>query len=424
MEDTGKNVFITGKAGTGKSTLLEYFRTRTKKRVVVLAPTGVAALNVRGETLHSFFRFKPDITVQKVRRVRSTLRRIYQELDAIVIDEVSMVRADLLDCVDLFLRLNGRSSTLPFGGIQMMFIGDLYQLPPVVTSQERPIFTQHYPGPYFFDAQVFADLPLEFVELKKVYRQQDEGFIALLNRIRNNTVTESDLRLLNRRVGVSFPQKEGEFVVCLTTINRTALTLNQENLRRLPGKTYEYRARVEGEFDAHSYPTDYHLKVKVGAQVMMLNNDKEGRWVNGSLGRITGVSYDPDEDGDVIMVQFQDGRLAPVKPFQWEIFRFRYQPATKTIESETVGTFTQYPLKLAWAVTIHKSQGKQFDRVIIDLSRGTFATGQVYVALSRCTSLAGIALKRPLRKSDIFTDWRIVKFLTRFQDQLSEPADY
>lgn len=420
MENTNKNVFVTGKAGTGKSTLLEYFRSITHKKIVVLAPTGVAALNVQGETIHSFFGFKPDVTIQTIKKLKPKDAKTYKELDAIVIDEISMVRADLLDCVDHFLRLNGRDSSKPFGGLQMIFIGDLYQLPPVVTSKEKKIFSEHYESAYFFDANVFKDLPMEFIELEKVYRQKDANFIELLNRIRNNTVTEEDIRFLNTRVGVQLNRGEGDFIVYLTTLNGMAYQINNEYLDKLPGKTYQWTADIEGEFDKNSFPTDYILTIKPGAQVMMLNNDSMGRWVNGSIGRVLNVRYSRKEECDTIAVQFQNGNREYVTPFTWEIFHFYYDETTKMIESETVGRFTQYPLKLAWAVTIHKSQGKTFDKVIIDLGRGTFAGGQVYVALSRCTSFEGISLAKPIKKGHIFTDWKIVKFLTNFQYKLSE----
>ncbi|MGB9721186.1 MAG: AAA family ATPase [bacterium] len=420
MENTDKNVFITGKAGTGKSTLLEYFRSITQKKIVVLAPTGVAALNVQGETIHSFFGFKPDVTIQNIKKLRPEGARTYKQIDVIVIDEISMVRADLLDCVDYFLRLNGSDSKKPFGGVQMIFIGDLYQLPPVVTSKEKRIFSEHYQSAYFFDANVFKNLPMEFIELEKVYRQKDEEFIELLNKIRNNTVNEEHIRLLNRRVGSLIEQKPDDFVVYLTTLNEMAYRINNEYLNRLPGKAYEFTANITGEFDRNSFPTDFTLSIKKDAQVMMLNNDSKRRWVNGSLGRVVNVKYDREEGYYLIGIQLQNGKKVYVEPFTWEIFHYEYNENTKTIETETIGTFTQYPLKLAWAVTIHKSQGKTFDKVIIDVGRGTFAGGQVYVALSRCTSFEGISLVKPIKKGHIFTDRKIVKFLTNFQYKLSE----
>lgn len=419
MENTDKNIFITGKAGTGKSTLLNYFRSITRKKVVVLAPTGVSALNIGGETIHSFFGFKPNITIQNINRLSPKKRKLYEELDTIVIDEISMVRSDLLDCVDYFLRLNGREKGEPFGGIQMIFIGDLYQLPPVVTSKEKRFFTERYKSQYFFDADVFKEVSLEFIELEKVYRQKDERFIRLLNEIRNNTITEESLALLNSRVGLE-PPPDSDYTVYLTPLNETADKINREKLGKLRGKLYTWEAYIEGDFEEGSYPADLVLQIKKGAQVMMLNNDSKGRWVNGSIGKVVGIRSSKGIEDDVIEVQFPDGNIEDILPYTWEIFHYRYNEKTKTIETEEVGSFTQYPMKLAWAVTIHKSQGKTFDKVIIDLARGVFAPGQIYVALSRCTSFEGIFLKKPIKKSHILLDRRIVEFLTKFQYQLSE----
>ncbi|MBC7319046.1 AAA family ATPase [bacterium] len=419
MENTDKNIFITGKAGTGKSTLLNYFRSITRKKTVVLAPTGVSALNVEGETIHSFFGFKPNVTIQNIKKLSPKKRKLYEELDTIIIDEISMVRADLLDCVDYFLRLNGKGKGKPFGGIQMIFIGDLYQLPPVVTSKEKRFFTERYKSQYFFDADVFKEISVEFIELEKVYRQKDEKFIKLLNEIRNNTITEESLALLNSRVGVELPS-DSDYVVYLTPLNETVDKINEERLKSLRGKLYKWEAYIEGDFEEGSYPADVVLQLKKGAQVMMLNNDSRGRWVNGSIGKVVGIRSSKGVEDDVIEVQFPDGRVEDVLPYTWEIFHYRYNEKTQMIETEEIGSFTQYPIKLAWAVTIHKSQGKTFDRVIIDLGRGVFAPGQVYVALSRCTSFEGIVLKKPIKKSHILLDRRIVEFLTKFQYQLSE----
>ncbi len=419
MENTDRNIFITGKAGTGKSTLLNYFRSITKKKLAVLAPTGVSALNVGGETIHSFFGFKPNITIQNINRLSPKKRKLYEELDTIVIDEISMVRSDLLDCVDYFLRLNGREEGEPFGGIQMIFIGDLYQLPPVVTSKEKRFFTERYKSQYFFDADVFKEVSLEFIELEKVYRQKDERFIRLLNEIRNNTIKEESLALLNSRVGLE-PPPDSDYTVYLTPLNETADKINREKLGKLRGKLYTWEAYIEGEFEEGSYPVDLVLQIKKGAQVMMLNNDSKGRWVNGSIGKVIGIRSSKGIEDDVIEVQFPDGNIEDIFPYTWEIFHYRYNEKTQMIETEEIGSFTQYPMKLAWAVTIHKSQGKTFDKVIIDLARGIFAPGQVYVALSRCTSFEGIFLKKPIKKSHILLDRRIVEFLTKFQYQLSE----
>lgn len=421
MEHTSKNVFITGKAGTGKSTLLDYFRAHTHKKVVVLAPTGVAALNVKGETIHSFFRFKPDITLQKIKKHSGKRGRIFKEIDAIIIDEISMVRSDLLDCVDKFLRLNAADSKQPFGGIQMIFIGDLYQLPPVVTSREKDIFRSHYQSQYFFDAAVFLQFPMELIELEKIYRQKDEKFIGLLNAIRNNSITDDDLTLLNSRLGADLTTGGSPgYTVHLGTTNKTAAEINAQHLNRLKTKIHTYSAKIEGDFKEYSYPTDSELRLAVGAQVMLLNNDAAGRWVNGSLGEITRIKFNQEINADSISVRLTEGNIEEILPFSWEIFHFNFDEKTSLIEAETVGSFTQYPLKPAWAITIHKSQGKTFERVIIDMGRGAFAHGQTYVALSRCRSFEGISLVRPLRKSDILMDRRVVRFVTGHQYALSE----
>lgn len=458
MEETSKNIFITGRAGTGKSTLLAYFRNTTKKKVVVLAPTGVAALNVHGQTIHSFFKFKPGITLQQIKShyKKGDQKNVYAQIDTIVIDEISMVRSDLLDCVDKFLRLN-RADSEPFGGVQMIFIGDLYQLPPVVTGSEREIFRTHYQSQYFFDAKVFENLKIEFIELERVYRQKDDAFIALLNAIRNNSATEEHLKEINRRYGgldrnephpgpstlvkqagsyrppltgegkksreeERKKKKKGEFSIYLTTTNDLADSINYEQLSMLKSKLFTSSAMVDGDFDQRSYPTDTELSLKVGAQVMMLNNDSHGRWVNGTIGKIIAIEEgDPDTD-DRIMVELADGQIEEVLPYTWELFHFSFDQNTNSLTSKTVGTFTQYPMRLAWAVTIHKSQGKTFDKVILDIGRGTFVHGQLYVALSRCTTLEGITLKQPIEKKHIFMDWRVVKFVTKFQYQKSEES--
>lgn len=422
IEKSDQNIFVTGRAGTGKSTLLRYFREHTKKNIAVLAPTGVAAVNIRGQTIHSFFRFKPDITVSKIQKKYRKIKNgdLYKKLDAIVIDEISMVRADLLDCVDAFLRLHGKQKQTPFGGIQMIFIGDLYQLPPVVPAAEKEIFQAHYASPYFFDAHGFKQAPFQFIELEKIYRQSDPAFIEILNGIRNRSVTDGQLEKLNSRHQPHFKRSQNGFYIHLTTTNAKAKQINLEEMAKRKGKVFEYEGRIRGEFDEKAFPTELHLKLKIGAQVMLVNNDSFGRWINGTVGEIMGVEYDEEIEGDVILVKLAGGDVVDVSPNTWEMFRFRYDTAKKSIESETTGSFTQYPIMLAWAITIHKSQGKTFERTIIDLERGTFAHGQTYVALSRCTSLEGMILTTPIKKGHILMDWRVVKFLTQFQYQLAE----
>jgi len=429
MEHGGRSLFITGKAGTGKSTLLEYFRANTSKNVVVLAPTGVAAVNVKGQTIHSFFSFRPDITPQAVRsiRVSKAKKNMYQQLQIVIIDEVSMVRADLLDCVDAFLRLHGPKRNLAFGGVQMIFIGDLYQLSPVVGAAEREVFNQKtdnsgtmmYQSPYFFDARALTDFCTELVELEKIYRQKDDDFISLLNAVRNNSVTEEHLQILKRRVLPDFEPAQNELYVHLTTTNDLADQINQQRLSALKGKAYSYDGQLDGDFDFKSLPTQRALELKTGSQIMLLNNDPLGRWVNGSIGKIVGIKKSSGGE-DMIRVELTEGTIVDVAPFTWEMFRFFYNDKSRALDSETVGSFTQYPLRLAWAMTIHKSQGKTFPKIIVDIGRGTFSHGQVYVALSRCTSLEGLVLKKPILKKHIFMDWRVVRFMTGWQYRRAE----
>lgn len=415
MENTSQHVFITGRAGTGKSTLLNYFRERTKKKIAVLAPTGVAAINVQGQTIHSFFKFKPSVILQSIKKNKEEDKKnIYKKLDAIVIDEISMVRADLLDCVDKFLRLNGKSPKEPFGGIQMIFIGDLFQLPPVVTSQDREIFASQYKSPYFFSARFFDDFKMELIELDKIYRQKDERFIDLLNSIRNKTTSDEVITLLNQRINQDYTSEET--YVYLTPKNRDAEDINEEKLHTLKGKMYEFEANVSGTFGKEYCPTKQTLKLKAGAQVMMVNNDSKGRWVNGTMGKV--LSIEQDEDDVVVVVELDNGQEVYVSPYTWEIHRYVLDQGA--IQTESIGSFTQYPLTLAWALTIHKSQGKTFNKVILDIGSGAFMPGQVYVALSRCTTFEGLILKKPIQKKHIWLDYEVVKFVTNFQYQESE----
>jgi ATP-dependent exoDNAse (exonuclease V) alpha subunit len=409
METTNKNVFITGKAGTGKSTLLNYFREKTDKKIVVLAPTGVAAINVRGQTIHSFFKFKPSVTLESIKKLKEDNKKnIYQKIKAIVIDEISMVRADLLDCMDKFLRLNSNEPDKPFGGIQMIFIGDLFQLPPVVTSQERALFQTHYQSPYFFSARFFETFQMEFIELEKIYRQQDERFIALLNSIRNKSTTDEDIAHLNGRVGHEDPH---DTAVYLTPKNIDADRINAETLEKLQERLYTFEASIEGTFGREYYPTHQTLRLKAGAQIMMVMNDSKGRWVNGSMGKISRIVK--REGGIVITVELESGEDVDISPYTWEVHRFVLEAGM--IKAEAIGSFTQYPIVLAWALTIHKSQGKTFNKVTLDMGGGAFMPGQVYVALSRCTTFEGLTLKKPIQKQHIWLDYNVLKFVTQFQ---------
>ena len=423
MDETDSNVFITGRAGTGKSTLLQYFRDNTRKKIAVLAPTGVAAVNVKGQTIHSFFNFRPDITPDTAGKVRPRDKDIYKELDAIVIDEISMVRADILDSVDIFLKRYGKKKGHPFGGTQMIFIGDLYQLPPVVTSTEKALFSGHYRSPYFFSARVFdedlftkitAPFEMEFIELEKVYRQKDEKFLDILNNIRNNTVTEEEIKEINKRYDPDFIERSGDLYIYLTTTNAMAEKINMKRLAELKADEYGYKGIVDGDFGERNLPTSLGLSLKEGAQVMLLNNDPQGRWINGSIGKVSEIE-ESDDGPDILWVELPDGGVVDVLPHKWEMFEFSYDKASSRILSESIGSYTQYPVRLAWAVTIHKSQGMTFNRAVIDIGSGTFSHGQLYVALSRCTSIEGLVLKKPIHKRNVLLDQRVVGFITEFQ---------
>ncbi len=427
LENTRQHLFITGRAGTGKSTLLSHWRATTKKNLVVLAPTGVAAVNVAGQTIHSFFHFKPDITIQKVKRMKTApgATTVYERLETIIIDEISMVRADLLDSMDAFLRLYGPKLGQPFGGVQMVFIGDLYQLPPVTTAEDKTIFADHYTSPYFFSAQVFLPkqqtlLPgaepfqLQRLELQKVYRQSDHQFIELLNSIRANTAGTQEFSALNARLNPAFDPAPDALYIYLTTTNAMADEVNSRKLNQLDTDSYFFRGTINGTVDEKQLPTALELQVKIGAQIMMLNNDTAGRWINGTIGQVVGVENGIEDEPRAIVVKLENGNVEWVTPHRWNMYRFKWDKSASRIESEAVGSFDQYPLKLAWAVTIHKSQGKTFERVVIDIGRGTFSPGQLYVALSRATTLAGIVLKRPLQPQHIWHDARVAEFERSF----------
>jgi len=415
LENTAQHIYVTGKAGTGKSTLLQYFRQKTTKNVAVLAPTGVAAINIKGQTIHSFFQFKPDVTPETVGDiiVRKNKRKLYQELNAVIIDEISMVRADLMDCVDIFLRLYGPSYDRPFGGVQMIFFGDLFQLPPVVSRDEENIFKTHYPTPYFFSAKAFESLDFKMMMLKKIYRQKDEHFIRLLNAVRDDSVESHHWEALNRRFKPNHQFLPQEFYIVLTTTNALADKVNSQRLTSLAGMPKIYKGTVAGEFERKALPTPEVLELKPGAQVMMLNNDPDKRWVNGSLGKITRIVEDTEGD-DIIMVELEGGTEVDVKKHNWEIYQYYFDEVNNSLNSKIMGYYNQYPLKLAWAVTIHKSQGQTFERVVIDMGWGTFSHGQMYVALSRCTTLEGIVLKQPLNQRHILMDQRILSFMKKF----------
>lgn len=416
LERGAHNLFITGRAGTGKSTLLQQFRAVTRKNVVVLAPTGVAAVNVGGQTIHSFFGFKPDITPDRVKKVSNSKQELYKKIDTVIIDEISMVRADLLDAVARFLALNGKTSRRPFGGAQMVLFGDLYQLSPVVQSREEELFHSYYESPYFFSAKSFEDLGLEWIDLSKVFRQTDVAFLEILNRIRNGTVLDEDLARLNARLREEIELESLDDYVFLTTTNDGASAINRHQLHRIPSKKYSFTAEVTGSFDAKSFPTQCELELKEGAQVMLLNNDSLGRWINGTIARIKKI----DARKERLIVTLPDSSEEEVKAYRWDMFHFELDKTSRRLIPVSVGQFVQFPVRLAWAITIHKSQGLTFDKVVLDLSRGTFAHGQLYVALSRLRTLAGLILTRPVKRGHILLDRRIQKFITDYHYGLSE----
>ncbi|MFT5170777.1 MAG: ATP-dependent DNA helicase PIF1, partial [Candidatus Marinamargulisbacteria bacterium] len=364
IEHPSSSVFITGKAGTGKSTLLNYFKTQSKMQVAVLAPTGVAALNIRGETIHSFFRFKPGVNVESAHRKGSKIKKKskYNKIEAIIIDEISMVRADLLDAVDAFLRA-ARGSARPFGGVKMVFIGDLYQLPPVLVEKEKAFFDLFYSSPFFFSSEVMAraDFELAYIELTKIYRQNETEFISFLNAVRDNSISLDQLKDMNQQV-MNNERFSDDGYVYLTATNKNAALINQEKLRLLDGRTNQFEAEIKGDFDLKSVPTDSDLVLKIGAQVMFLVNDPGGRWVNGSIGWIQDICL------DTIVVDIQDGlHNVTVEKHQWDMYKYGLGESGEYLVQEKVGSFSQFPLKLAWAITIHKSQGKTFEKVVLDL---------------------------------------------------------
>ncbi len=413
IETSRDNIFVTGRAGTGKSTLLNYLADNTSKQLVISAPTGVAALNVGGQTIHSLFRLPIGVIADHDIDQNAQLRKLLSTIDTLVIDEVSMVNADLVDAIDRSLRQARQRRNEPFGGVQLVLFGDPYQLAPVPgEADERAYFADRYESMWFFDAAVWHETDLTIYELSTIHRQHEDDFKRMLNAVRHGHVTAEIAERLNE-VGARPAPTDG--AITLATTNGVVTRINATELARLPGRVLTAKAEINGEFGGRAYPADEALELKVGARVMLLRNDTGGgenqRWVNGSVGTVLKIDT-------TVWVEI-DGERHEVKPTVWEKFKYNYSPLTKSLRKDVVAEFTQFPLRLAWAVTIHKSQGKTYDRAIVDLGQRSFAPGQTYVALSRISELEGLYLTRPLRPSDIIVDENVVRFMSR---QVAIPA--
>lgn len=403
IENSVNHFFVTGKAGTGKSLLLQYIRKHSSKKIVIAAPTGVAALNIGGQTIHSLFCIPPSFVAPESLLFNQKTAELLRHVDMILIDEISMVRADLMDAIDFRLR-QSRDDSRPFGGVQIVMFGDLYQLPPIVTDRElHKYFSDNLGGFHFFHASVWKKAEFDKYELQEVFRQKDQEFRDILNAIRVGDKSPAILNQINSRLDVDIPE-DGYVHLCST--NSKAGRINSTKLESINEPEFTYKAIIEGELDEKSYPADETLKLKKGAQVMLLKNDSEKRWVNGTLGKVSSLS-DTSIKIDIEGI----GYTVPLAI--WKKIKYVYNRETKEIEEEPISSFTQFPVRLAWAMTIHKAQGKTFDRVVVDLEGGSFAPGQTYVALSRCTSLDGIFLTDKIYSEDIKVDPDVVKFMTQ-----------
>lgn len=424
---TRQSVFLTGKAGTGKSTFLKHLCEIVKKKFIVLAPTGIAAINANGSTIHSFFKLPfrpmlpddPDLSLVNGRifeffKYKKEHKKLIQEVELIIIDEISMVRADMVDCIDRILRVYSNNMRTPFGGKQLVFVGDVFQLEPVVTSDSKDILNRFYPNPYFFSAKVFSETRLVPIEFTKIYRQSDKAFISILDKIRNGSVGALDLQTLNSRYNPSFNPSADEMYITLATKRDNVDYINERKMAELSTPEFLSPGLIDGDFPESSLPTAKDLLLKEHAQVMFIRNDMQWprRWVNGSLGVVSNI-----DEYDNVYVLLEDGREVQVDLETWRNYRYKYNEAEKKIEEEIIGTFTQLPLKAAWAITVHKSQGLTFNRVIVDFNGGVFAGGQAYVALSRCTSLEGMTLKKAIGRSDVFVRSEILEFSRQFNNQ-------
>ncbi|AFM06324.1 PIF1 helicase [Bernardetia litoralis DSM 6794] len=423
IKHTKRTVYLTGKAGTGKTTFLKYLKTTTHKNMVIVAPTGVAAINAGGQTIHSFFQIKPSLFVPDDKRLRksanmgdtdqSTIfdhfkyseekQKIIDALEILVIDEVSMVRCDLLDVIDKLLRVFRKKEVVPFGGVQVILIGDTFQLPPILKDEEKEILMPHYESEFFFSSKVIQKTQPVYIELKKIYRQKDQRFVNLLNKIRNSNLTHDQVKSLNTKYDPNFDFEKHKNCIMLCTHNEKVREINNEKLSRLMASTQNFEADLDGEFPERNFPTEKNLELKINAQVMFIKNDKDKKYHNGKIGKIVRI------EDEKIIVEDEFKKQIEVEQQVWKNIKYKWNDEKDEIESEDLGSFTQYPLKLAWAITVHKSQGLTFDKIIADLGKA-FAAGQVYVALSRCTSFEGLILASPIPHNAIKTDKRVVEF--------------